>query len=84
MIKYRTGGYISTTIDAVEIERETVLSVWVKGNRYKKFSDYDKYFDTFEEAKKYLIDKETSHLFNLRHSVKNSEDRLAEIKELKS
>lgn len=50
------------TIEKVEVERETEKCVWVKrwgsqtASRRNKMSDYECYFDSFDEAKAYLVD----------------------------
>ena len=67
MIKYRTNykDFRGPTIERVEVERESESSVWIKGRRSNKRSDYANYFDTWEEAFNYLQEtniKRTEHL----------------------
>lgn len=52
--KYRTDGW-RKLIDIVEVERETGSSVWINGRRNAKTTDYHCYFDSFEDAKSYLL-----------------------------
>lgn len=46
-----------TPIVSVEIERVTESSVFINGRRRAKFSDYESYFETFEYAKKWLMER---------------------------
>lgn len=42
-------------IQKVVAERANENSVWIKGNRHAKVSSHNRYFETFDEAKQYLI-----------------------------
>jgi hypothetical protein len=53
----------------IEIERETASSIWINGSRELKITQYRKYFDTFEDAKKYLINKTKSTILNANNSI---------------
>lgn len=56
MKKYRARSW-NNQIEVVEVERETGSSVWIKGRRSKKQTlEGDSYFDTFIEAKNYMLD----------------------------
>lgn len=92
MIKYRTGSVIgSKLIEAVEVERETESSVWVKStwngkeqvNRELKRTGYHNYFDTWEEARLFLMEKEMAEISLLRGRIKYHSDNLVNIKGLK-
>jgi len=48
-------GYITPKIKEVEIEKETPASVWINGRRYQKYSEYEKYYDSFLEAYTFLV-----------------------------
>jgi len=58
MIKYRAAF---KSIEPVEVVRETDKCVWVKHNgigserRSNKISDYESWFDTWDEAKAHLV-----------------------------
>jgi hypothetical protein len=55
MKKYKTYSF-NINIEKAEIERETKHFVVLEnGRRDAKFSDYCRYYDTFNEAKDYLI-----------------------------
>jgi len=59
MIKYRTGGWNENgqLIEAIECERETETSVWIRGGRQLKRTSFINFFDTWEDAKQFLLDK---------------------------
>ncbi len=88
-LKYVARSRFSTQIDAVEVEKETAESVWVKGRRKAKMSDGNNYFDTWQEAHdfllcdadfrlrkaKYLLDKERSRLEMIKKMNRPSQER---------
>lgn len=51
--------YVNPKIYEVKVERTTQHSVWISGNRRARFTEYEKYYDTFEEAKQKLIERYT-------------------------
>ncbi len=42
-------------IKRIEVDRDNGLSIWIKNRRRSKFSNWDKYFDTYDEANTYLL-----------------------------
>jgi hypothetical protein len=52
---YRTYGY--DRIDDVTVDKYTDSSVWIDDKRNSRNSDHYSYFQTFEEAKDYLLEK---------------------------
>ncbi len=60
MIKYKAVTWNSIPISQVEIERETDKTVWYKSSsgrliQDRKIIDSIGYFDTWEEAKEFLL-----------------------------
>ena len=58
MKKYKTTenrGRPFIRILEYECERETESSVWINGDRRKKITPYEKYFDTWKEAWRYIL-----------------------------
>ena len=84
MIKYVTGGWGNNLIKAVEVEKETDVSVWVKGSRCAKRSTYKNYFDTWEEAKQFLLGKAEAECDSLRSQLERAKGKLGNIKGLKT
>lgn len=90
MNKYRISPY-RLEIEKVEIEKETDKTLWVKeknshGKEYisqcRKDSSWHKYFDTFEDAKQYLIEKNIKEFENLNEKIENNRKEYSEIKKL--
>lgn len=75
-------------IDEVEVVRESEQSVWVRGyrgveRRESKMSQCGCYFDTWEEAHAYLVDKQDFKVVLARSSLAYAEKQLAEVQALK-
>lgn len=57
MVKFEVCSY-STDIRKIEVDdRETEKSIFIRGNRRAKITEYSKYFDTFEDAKSNLVER---------------------------
>jgi len=82
MIKYMTGRF-PKAIESVEIERETESSVWIKGSRRNKILGRHRYYDTWAEAKKYLIDKTSFKVRNCQLSLDSAKHELSKLLQLK-
>ena len=78
MVKYRTSNF-STSIERVEVERETEHSVWVGGSREGRWTSYRKYHDTWHNAHAYLRDKATLRLESCQRNVEYARKALADI-----
>ena len=96
MKKYKTGGYGSTPIVEIECEKETAKSLWIarewKDSRgvkkrvvdvCRKESGYYNYFDTWEEAHKYLLEEAERSVEDVKQVMQRAEAYLADIKGLK-
>jgi hypothetical protein len=59
MQKFFTRCYDDSQVYTVEVEKETASSVWIKGHRNAKVSEYSQYFDTELLAWQSLIDRFT-------------------------
>lgn len=66
--KYKTLSF-ETRIDKVEVEKETDKSVWVDGRSFRKLSGYECYFDTFEEAKSYYLERAGSKVISAKKQL---------------
>ena len=62
MKKYKTSkpGCGCNLIEEVEVDLRTEMTVWTDIGRVARISDSHGYFDTWEEAHKYLLDRATS------------------------
>ena len=81
MIKYRTGSY-GVPIEEVKIDREKENSVWFNGPRNAKRSEWYNYFDTWEQAHKYLLNKYQETLLSTERKLKAAQREYDEIKKL--
>ena len=80
-------------INKVEVERETKHTGWVKrkyfGGRTKieqcrKKSDYSRFFDTWEQAHSYLIEKWRDKVCYLKKQTNDANSKLSQIKAMKN
>ena len=49
------GNFLEVKIHEIECERETDYFVWINGSRRAKVSEWDNYFDTWEDAYSSLL-----------------------------
>ena len=82
MIKYRTGGFGNKLIEKVEVERETEVSVWINGRRNAKDSSWYKYFNSWNEAHSFLIEKAESDVEAATNRLRRASANLQKIKSL--
>lgn len=90
MHKYRVTKY-GIEIEKREITKETKNFVTILediGNSRKrerkvaKESEYDRYFDSFYEAKQYLLERESKRMEYAQRDVENYMKNIVEIKSL--
>lgn len=81
--KFRTGGFGNIPIETVEVERETDSSVWINGRRNAKTTSWDKYWDSWEEAHAYLLEKAERSLQSARRSLEMAQAKYGNIKGMK-
>lgn len=84
LVKYfatMTGAF--GPIRKVVVDRETPKCIWVDGRRQGKESGFGRYFDSFEEAKNYLLDKADQDLARARRLLQRAQAHHGNIKGLK-
>ena len=81
MNMYKVGSF-TNFIETVTIERVSEQSVWAGGRRYARASKYEKYFETYEQAKNYLLDKAERKLDMAKKSLSYAEEMLKEVQAL--
>ena len=79
MKKYKTTKWNKDPVEEVEIEKETSIFVWIKGQRHKKETEYHCFFDTREEAFDYLIKQEIAEIALLKQKVQQKDLRVYEL-----
>ena len=82
MIKYVSERSSIPAITAIEVERETESSVWIHGRRNAKRSGYLNYFDTFEQAKDFLLSEAHKIIDAKKAALGNAEAYLESIEAL--
>ena len=83
MIKYVANRW-RLTIKPIEVERETASYVWMKSLRCcSKRSKFESYFDTWDEARDWLIAETTRDLDNAREELKRAQSRVGNAKGLR-
>ena len=81
-IKYMTGVFCKGLIELVEVENETQSSVWINGRRQKKQTAHRKYFDTWGEAKDFLMKEAEIGVRNARARLEIANSKLGNVKGL--
>lgn len=82
------------SIEAVQVERETAAAVWIKSwtfkgagtgpeRRHNKRSTYENYFDTWDEAKAFLLDAAEQQVVNARGRLERATGHLGNVKGMK-
>lgn len=86
MIKYQTDSgdrwSVKAEIIPVEVEKETETSVWIRGQRNNKVTQYTVYHDTWEAAKAYLIGVTTKRLGDARGALTTAEANYAKVSQI--
>lgn len=89
MIKYKTVSFGRHRIEKVEVVKETEKTVWVKTgdgatiNKTLKDSVYHHYFNSWQEAKDYLLAKKQTEIESIRRRLEYANSVLGNIKGLK-
>ena len=84
MIKFRTGGWDrNKLIEPIEIDRETDFSVFIGKERNAKRSSWHNYFDTWDDAKTFLLEHAESEAASCRRQLEVANGKLGNIRGLK-
>jgi len=81
MIKYRANAMFSTggSVKAIEIDKETKLSVMFDGGREQKITECHSWFDSFEEAKRFQINRAKKRIETLDRELSMAKKWLIKI-----
>ena len=52
---YRALKCVEDCISTVHVDRHTESSVWINGKCHRRMTDFDCYFETFQEARDYVL-----------------------------
>lgn len=85
MKKYRASGYrwSAGKIEEIEVERESDQSVWIKGGREAKVTNYAQIFDDWESAHQLLLHETRQKLEHAKSKMKVYEKELVHIEQMK-
>ncbi|MEW8048955.1 MAG: hypothetical protein AB2792_20095 [Candidatus Thiodiazotropha sp.] len=70
-------------IEPVQVEKETDKSVWINGRRSAKRSDYENYFDSFDDAKAYMTKYAEDALAAARRRLEEVQRFAGNVKDLR-
>lgn len=80
-IKFKT---YSEKIEKIEISKESETSVWdMKNRRHNKQSSYENYFDSFQDAKNYLIKKQEDQIKGYERNIQYCKENIDKINLIK-
>lgn len=82
--KYKTTEHWGHAIATVNVDRETESSVWINGQRHAKKSSFKKYWDTWQEAHAYLLEKAEARLQIARAELQRAQGECGNIKGMKN
>jgi hypothetical protein len=82
MKKFRASRF-GAKVAEVDVERETESSVWIDGSRTSKRSVHENYFDSWEEARDYLLTMAENDLMSARRKLELAQGRVGNIRGMK-
>lgn len=74
MKKFLIFCFEKPTITEVEVEKETKKCIWISGKQMRKRSDTKIYFNTYDEAHKYIVNDLSKHLEWHKECIKNDQE----------
>jgi len=83
MKKYIANNGYGKRIRAIEIDKETDSSVWVDGRVRRKYTEFESFFDTFEQAKEWLLLESKARLDQSRRQLEREQSIYGNILGLK-
>ena len=82
MERYIAHYWGTKSIEKVEIEKETEKSYWIDGRRMAKHTRYEKLFETYAEAKDFILNEQLLKIESVKSRLAYLENDLAKIKKL--
>jgi hypothetical protein len=74
---------VKAKIEEIEVERTSESSVWVKGRRRAKVTDWHLIFDTWEAAHAYLMTEGERKVLEARRALESANSALGNVKGMK-
>lgn len=75
---------VEPIINEIEVDRVSDVSVWIKGRRRNKVSDYEKFHDTWEDAYKSLVSSAANRLERKQKEFQIARRELKAVKNMKA
>lgn len=82
MKMYRTSKW-SLSIVEIEVDKVNEKSIWIDGHRNSRLSSYHNYFETWEDAKNFLVTRCESNLQSDKQRLDRCMSELETAKALK-
>lgn len=83
MKMYRASFY-GITVQTVDVERISESSVWIKGRRHARITDYEGYHETFEAARDWIVKLHQNKINALQMNIDYYQNLLNRAKALTS
>ena len=82
MERYIAHYWGTKSIEKKQIEKETEKSYWVKGRKRAKHTNSEKMFETYAEAKDFIINQQLKRIEAVKSQLTYLENELEKIKTL--
>ena len=80
IIKYRASWFIRPEIEIINVVKETKKYVWAGGVKQAKETINESYFNSFYDAKNWLMNRAENELNNARTVLRNSQGHYGNVK----
>lgn len=70
-------------IEEIEADKIEEKSVWIKGRRRNRISDWESFFKTWDEAKAFMVDRLENELAAAKQELDKARSNLEAAKALK-
>lgn len=79
---YKAVNGYNTRIETVQVSSETEKTVTIAGRKHNKTSNYEAYFDTQEQAYKFLSDYADQKIVDANRAMKAAQEYAEQVSKL--
>ncbi len=79
-LKFFHVGSRDIAVSTVSVDRATDACVWINGRRNHRRSAYDNYFERYDDARNFLVDKYEKLAARTAKNLQEAEQRLEKAK----
>jgi predicted metal-binding protein len=79
MYEVKVNWFNGNPIQKIIVEKQTDKSVWIRGSRFARRSDYTNYVETLDEAKKILKDYFQNKLDQAERYFKKEQETMEKV-----